>query len=295
MSVSGKIKIVSNPAQGTGEYFSYPSPRTDWGVALDAPALQRVPRVRLHDAGWRSRPGPWRFHDVCSPFWRLYCNDRAGAAVEDSYGSHALSPGRLVVVPEGVRFSTQGDFSSGSFWLHFSLFPTVSQPSRIVVCSNLATATPVLQSIRKILRAGSSEKQLSSSLSHLSSALVHLVLEHLHLDIAPPLHRSLTRLLEAIEGQPGGDWSNPAMARFAGMSPAHFTRIFHREIRQTPQTYLLDRRIREAARLLVVTPASIEHIAEACGFANRHHFTRVFAAQTSTTPAAFRRQGQPLA
>jgi len=79
------------------------------------------------------------------------------------------------------------------------------------------------------------------------------------------------------------------MAARAHMGHRSFLRWFQRETGCTPVTFLTRRRIREACRLLRFGPDSIEQIAEATGFANRHHFTRAFSAQTGRGPSAFRK------
>ena len=83
---------------------------------------------------------------------------------------------------------------------------------------------------------------------------------------------------------------NPELARLAGRSTAGFIRWFKERTGQTPHEYLARRRIREASRRLRFTGESIEAIAEASGFPNRHYFTRVFKAVAGIGPAAFRRQ-----
>jgi transcriptional regulator GlxA family with amidase domain len=51
-----------------------------------------------------------------------------------------------------------------------------------------------------------------------------------------------------------------------------------------------ERRIREAARLLLQSDLTIEAIAETTGFPNRAYFSRVFAQVAGEAPAGFRRQ-----
>ena len=79
------------------------------------------------------------------------------------------------------------------------------------------------------------------------------------------------------------------MAAHAGMSRRSFLRWFASETGSTPVAYLRHSRIRDACRLLRFGTGSVEEIAEATGFANRHHFTRAFTAETGMGPAAFRR------
>ncbi len=53
--------------------------------------------------------------------------------------------------------------------------------------------------------------------------------------------------------------------------------------------FVAERRIREACRRLALSADSIEQVAEAAGFANRHHFSRVFKRFAGCGPAEFRR------
>lgn len=64
--------------------------------------------------------------------------------------------------------------------------------------------------------------------------------------------------------------------------------MFRRVLGRTPARHVQERRVAIAADLLVGTALSIDEIAERCGFANRYHFTRVFAQLMSHPPARFR-------
>jgi len=50
--------------------------------------------------------------------------------------------------------------------------------------------------------------------------------------------------------------------------------------------------VEAAAQRLLLTNDPIEGIAEACGFANRFYFSRVFARRMGAAPAAYRRAGR---
>ena len=80
------------------------------------------------------------------------------------------------------------------------------------------------------------------------------------------------------------------MAARVGMSVRSFVRWFREETSASPAAWLTRRRIRESCRLLRFSTQSIEQIAESTGFANRHHLSRVFKAETGTSPSAFRRR-----
>jgi AraC-like DNA-binding protein len=74
----------------------------------------------------------------------------------------------------------------------------------------------------------------------------------------------------------------------AGMSPAHFSRIFRKVMGLTYQAYLNSRRIMKAKNLLRTSPRSVNEIAISLGFADSTGFCRIFKKLTGQTPSAYR-------
>ena len=72
------------------------------------------------------------------------------------------------------------------------------------------------------------------------------------------------------------------------MSVNTLLRRFREQIGCSPQAFLTDCRLQKACVLLDHTSQSIEQIAEACGFCDRYHFSKVFKAHYRCGPAAYR-------
>lgn len=66
------------------------------------------------------------------------------------------------------------------------------------------------------------------------------------------------------------------MAAQAQLSPSRFAVLFREQFGLTPHQYLLQVRIQHARRLLDNSGLPMADIAEYCGFANVHHFSKVF-------------------
>jgi YesN/AraC family two-component response regulator len=79
-----------------------------------------------------------------------------------------------------------------------------------------------------------------------------------------------------------------AVAREAGMSPSHFSRIFKKVMDLSYQDYLNNRRITKAKNLLRTSAQNVAEIAISLGFADPTGFGRNFKKLTGQTPSAYR-------
>ena len=79
------------------------------------------------------------------------------------------------------------------------------------------------------------------------------------------------------------------LAARAGLSPYHFARAFKTSAGTTPRTFVEDRRIEHAKRLLRETMQPVAEVAVASGFGTQSRLTTVFRRRTGFTPATFRR------
>lgn len=79
------------------------------------------------------------------------------------------------------------------------------------------------------------------------------------------------------------------VAEAVGRSPAYLTDLVRRETGKTVLSWIIERRMAEARRLLVETNQSVERIAEAVGYFDRRHFSRQFLRLHNAAPQAWRR------
>ena len=87
----------------------------------------------------------------------------------------------------------------------------------------------------------------------------------------------------------------PALARAARLSPAHFSREFHREFGQTPHQYLLHRRLERAAELLRNTDRTVADVCFTVGLRSVGSFTSSFGRAYGCSPSAYRAAHPPAA
>ncbi len=87
--------------------------------------------------------------------------------------------------------------------------------------------------------------------------------------------------------------SRDETARFAGISPSHFSRLLKERTGRSFTELLRQCRVDLACELLVKTDRSLAEIGGACGFCDQSYFTRVFQDVKGATPKQFRAAAKP--
>ncbi len=102
----------------------------------------------------------------------------------------------------------------------------------------------------------------------------------------------LTKALAAMHDSPDQSWTIHKLAEVAGMSRSSFAQRFKDVVGVPPLTYLIDYRLRMAARYLRLQQHSISRISELVGYASDSTFSQAFKRVYGVSPKAYRQQFQ---
>jgi transcriptional regulator GlxA family with amidase domain len=112
----------------------------------------------------------------------------------------------------------------------------------------------------------------------------------------PRAERSTVRAVQTlVESAPGGDHRLPALAAAAAMSVRHFARVFTDEVGETPGRFVERVRLEAARHELETTNATLDVIAERCGFGTAETLRRVFQRRLNVAPDSYRRRFRVVA
>jgi len=100
---------------------------------------------------------------------------------------------------------------------------------------------------------------------------------------------ALERAVLYVENHIGEDFTVEDVARAAGYSYYHLTRVFHALLGEGVGSYIQKRRLAGAAQKLLYTDDSVLNIALAHGFSSGESFSRAFKAAYNTTPWNYRK------
>ena len=166
---------------------------------------------------------------------------------------------RLYVV-DGRRYTSAGITAGVDLILHI-----------IAQLTSQAHALAVARYLVVYMRRTGSEPQLSPWLEGRN---------HVH----PVVHK----VQDAIAGDPARAWSNTALAKLAGTSPRHLSRLFREHTGLHVPDYRNRLRVALAHELLGQTQLDIERVAERAGFASARQLRRAWSRWYATPPRAAR-------
>jgi transcriptional regulator GlxA family with amidase domain len=98
------------------------------------------------------------------------------------------------------------------------------------------------------------------------------------------IHPAVHRVQDAIAADPARNWTLKALARIAGASPRHLSRLFHECAGMNIPDYRNRLRIALARDLLAQTQLDMERVAERAGFASTRQMRRVWGRLHTTSP-----------
>ncbi|MDQ0440353.1 AraC-like DNA-binding protein [Kaistia dalseonensis] len=213
---------------------------------------------------------------------------------------HILGAGEtmLVIVPHSHRYWVEPGDEWEYFWI--SMY---GQEALRIHRTILALAGPVFR-----LRPDTVERIAACCLALIdgrgetpgkASALAYEAAMALYDDVLgphafgrDPAHGDvIAGIVGHIRANLDGDLDVDRLARLAGFSRAHFSRLFAASEGLSPAEFVTAQRMRRAARLLELGELSIKAISLACGFQDPNYFAKAFRRAYGTSPTEFRTTG----
>ncbi|OCT11712.1 hypothetical protein A8709_27960 [Paenibacillus pectinilyticus] len=230
---------------------------------------------------------------------------------------YMLVPGQFCLVQPGSLLSLEGLTNTVTPYLHFDIaynqeredsLPT--RPGQIDLSAFTHLMQPTLLDLFGIgvpvevepLNPTRLKETLLQTieLTNLHSPIATIRVQHLMMDIILSLIEPYVRDVPApvpslnwITSYFSNHMSQPIsveeMANRSNLSVSRFSFLFKQRYGVAPHQYLLNMRVNHAKELLANTELTHDEIAVYCGFADLHHFSKMFKQRTGTTPGEHRR------
>jgi AraC family transcriptional regulator of arabinose operon len=204
-----------------------------------------------------------------------------GASVVVDAQQRSLAAGQVGLFLPGKRehFTFAAGHKSHHTWC--AIHPGLVPAEMAEACRRAAVVLPVSRRLEQLIELGLSLPLTAGTQAHgLIDALGLAVLQaYLFTDTrqergATDKPDALRRALAWI-GTAGHEAVDlPALARAAGVSPAHLVKLFKRHLGTTPLRYVWETRTRRGVQLLRETGLTVGEVAHRCGFQTPFHFSR---------------------
>jgi len=229
----------------------------------------------------------WNLKGLNDPFWRLYLPITGEAIIwthnEESETRTRLEPGVAYLIPPRTTINSSNPCPFSKWYVHFTLGPAGDR------------ATPGVFPVEVTEHMQSTIEHLAdmaeAPFPWVSASLVADALQQLSARVwtGRQVDARVERAMDFMHSNLARKLSVDDVARAAGMSPRNLNHLFQQHLEMSPMRVLLDFRLDKACRLLRHDDASIEQVAEDCGFPNRYYFSRMLKQHRGTSPAAYRR------
>ena len=209
---------------------------------------------------------------------------------------HRLTPGKtmLVTMPHAHRYYLE----RGGHWEYFWMLLNGREALRLAL-DILDAAGPVQamapDQIDRLADAALKAMTLSDPSPGQLSTLAYEAMTTLHDSVfglrqlqSIQLPAPVDRVVSYIEENLGRSLQVEHLAAVAGMSRAHFVRVFTSVMSIAPSDFVMVRRLDRAERLLLATELSVGEIAAITGFANGNYLAKVLRKKRAVTPLAVR-------
>jgi AraC-like DNA-binding protein len=228
---------------------------------------------------------------------------RGQAVFVTAAGEVPLPPGRLLLVPPGVRHSFTWDQRRASRhgYVHFRPELVGVRDAPTIRSRTMTEHDPLAGLSAYLIWLGREQPEgwetgVKQTLGFLLTLVTSgsLPADHVRTMLPAPLSALVDHLRHEWSRMPLRRVDVGELASVARISRSYLNRRFQAEFGISPASGLESLRCSRAETLLARTDMTIGSIAHACGFADLYHFSHRFTQRYGVSPSAFRDAGTPL-
>lgn len=220
------------------------------------------------------------------PFWELTAVV-SGRGEMQGQTDLPLQPGVLLLIPPGWKHREHAPADMDTIWIGCRGTRFEALPDRLIHVRDMSM---VAECERLWLFAQQTTEKIGPELDAGLTALVSTLLRARRATDKTPQGDVVDGIIRYMHTHLATPMRLEDLARRAGCSEGHFSRIFRRRTGHSVVAFLTELRIKQAAHLLDETGLTVSEIAERVGFTSLFYFSRVFRRLVGTAPSVYRHQ-----
>ncbi len=224
----------------------------------------------------------------------IYC-ERGMGWVDVASRRHEVHAGDVLVLPAGLQhsFAAHRRVPWTIAWAHYAGSASAGVLSLLGLTAEapvrrLGKAPEVVSGIRELTERIASTADRSSAFT-MCARLITVLEACAKANRAPLQALPLRRVLKLLHDNMQADHTLSDMARVAGWSTSHLTRVFRQKMGVAPLGYLQQLRVQRAAQMLIIeAKLPISEVALRVGYPDAYYFSRIFRKSMGLAPREYR-------
>lgn len=248
-------------------------------------------QCHVYEYGHVKGDSQWRWHNITSPFHRLYYIKNGKVHLRDEHRSYTLMAGDLYLIRRNTWMDYYAEGAFEKVYFHLNYYSDTGYDY-----------LDYLSSVVKVPFKGMDMAYIQEAMTSDYYTSQGAILSFLYgvldraLQTYPPEDSDRFRgegaydeLVKEMIGRCRADFTVEAMAQYCGQSTADFSRKFKEERGLSPKHFLHELLIEKGKMLLLTTDLPVKGIAIELGFEDNLYFSRFFRQRVGLSPQKYRR------
>lgn len=233
--------------------------------------------------------------DRCKYHTLIYTR-RGQGRLKTSQGNKTIPTDSLLLLPVGCSFSYQLDNENNDWQIVWYLIADTPNWQWLKSKGISLTTSNNVDTLYYLSLALYKEIVASDPLANLLSLNATLLVEYINRDLQASAtinnrkKQKIAAFFEMLESKLQQPWTQPALAKLAGYSPAQFNRLCLQQLATTPIKKLRQLRMQRAKTLLKSSELNLSDIANAVGYNDVFNFSSAFKREVGIAPNLYRQK-----
>jgi len=273
-------------------------------------------KLILLNVGYAEHHADWNWEKISSPFFRIYFIEKGQGTVIINNTEYLLIPGKLYLIPPYTTHSDRNNCYFSIFYIHIyeDLRNNISMFDQMVFPVQIDASyldELLIKRLHEINPLSNLKKYDPSSYDNPVN-LMQSIVENTHVPISTQIETNgilfqlfskflklaqqsdlnkdtrILKVLNFIYKNIDTKILIKDLSSQCYMSDDHFIRLFKKELKITPITYINQKKVEKAQLMLLIKDMAIKDIAYALSFDNVSYFNKIFKHFVGKTPMEYK-------
>lgn len=228
---------------------------------------------------------------------KFYFITKGGFEINIEGTEYIARAGDWFFVPANVLHSCKNDTVTGfeKYWIHFDLYPTDNDLFGLFGLPYVIHTKNDRKTLALFKKFTKADTNKATDILEAKACTLQLLSRYIQLaqtqavEVKNTSEERIDNILNYINENLDKDLSNDTLAKICYLHPNHFIRFFKNKTNQTPASYIRQRRMEKARRLLEKSTLSISEIAHSVGIYDEGYFSKQFKQFYSMSPRDYKK------